>query len=129
LVKRDSQKLIIEEGNQLVEDLRSSSKKVDWIDKLTLDRVDKQGLPDPLVNKIFQMDATTLPAYEGFFDTKGEYYVIKLNQVIDEKVEDELSLDLYRDEYEKAIKEAVQAAYIDDLRSSADIEVNTQLLN
>lgn len=129
LVKRDSQKLIIEEGNQLVEDLRSSSKKVDWIDKLTLDRVDKQGLPDPLVNKIFQMDATILPAYEGFFDTKGEYYVIKLNQVIDEKVEDELSVDLYRDEYEKAIKEAVQAAYIDDLRSSADIEVNTQLLN
>ena len=129
LVKRDSQKLIIAEGNQLVEDLRSSSKKVDWVDKLTLDRVDKQGLPDPLVNKIFQMDATTLPAYEGFFDTKGEYYVIKLNQVIDEKVEDELSVDLYRDEYEKAIKEAVQAAYIDDLRSSADIEVNTQLLN
>jgi hypothetical protein len=55
--------------------------------------------------------------------------VIKLNKVIDEKVDDELSVDLYRDEYEKAIKEAVQAAYIDDLRSEAEIKINSKLLN
>ena len=129
LIKRDSQKLIIEEGNQLVEDLKSAKTKVEWIDKLTLDRVDKQGLSDPLVNKIFQINASSLPAYEGFYDTQGQYYVIKLNKVIDEKVDDELSVDLYRDEYEKAIKEAVQAAYIDDLRSEAEIKINSKLLN
>jgi hypothetical protein len=38
-------------------------------------------------------------------------------------------VDLYRDEYEKALKASVQAAYIDDLKSSADIEINQMLFN
>jgi len=63
------------------------------------------------------------------YDLKGEYYVIRLNKVINDKVDDELSVDLYREEYEKALKASLQAAYIDDLKSSADIEINQMLFN
>ncbi len=129
LINRDSQELIIKDGNQLVEDLKAGTKKVKWVDNLTIDRIDKQGLSDSLVNKIFQISADLSPAYAGLYDLKGEYYVIRLNKVINDKVDDELSVDLYREEYEKALKASVQAAYIDDLKSSADIEINQMLFN
>ena len=50
-----------------------------------------------------------------------------MNKVITDNVDDELSVDLYRDEYETAIKTAIQAAYVDDLRADADIQVNQRV--
>ena len=61
-----------------------------------------------------------MPAYAGFYDLSGEYVVIKVNEVLTEDVDDQLSVDLYRDEYETALKKAIQAAYIDDLKENAN---------
>ena len=129
IIERKSQELIIEDGNMLVEDLKSKKKKVEWFDELVIDRIDKQGLSDQLVKKIFQIDTSELPAYSGFYDLKGEFFVIKINNVVDEDVTDELSVDLYREEYEKALKGAIQAAYIDDLRADAKIKINPKVLS
>jgi hypothetical protein len=68
-----------------------------------------------------------MPAFAGFYDLSGEYVVIKVNKVINDNVEDELSLDLYRDEYETALRSAIQAAYVDDLKENADIEINQRI--
>ena len=127
IISSRSQELIIEDGNNLVEELKTNKKNVEWFDELVIDRIDKQGLSDPLVKKIFQVDTKELPAYEGFYDLSGEYVVIKVNKVITDNVDDELSVDLYRDEYETAIKTAIQAAYVDDLRADADIQVNQRV--
>ncbi|MDA7751138.1 SurA N-terminal domain-containing protein [Methylophilaceae bacterium] len=129
IIERKSQELIIEDGNMLVEDLKSKKKKVEWFDELVIDRIDKQGLSDQLVKKIFQIDTSELPAYSGFYDLKGEFFVIKINNVVDEDITDELSVDLYREEYEKALKGAIQAAYIDDLRADAKIKINPKVLS
>ena len=129
IIERKSQELIIEDGNKLVEDLQSSKRKVEWFDELVIDRFDKQGLSDQLVKKIFQVDTAQLPAYSGLYDLKGEYFVIKINKVINDKVTDALSVDLYREEYEKALKGAIQAAYIDDLRADATIKINPKVLS
>ena len=94
---------------------------------MVIDRIDKQGLSDPLVKKIFQVDTKELPAFAGFYDLSGEYVVIKINKVITEDVDDQLSVDLYRDEYETAIKGAIQAAYVDDLKENSDIEINKRI--
>ena len=40
------------------------------------------------------------------------------------RVTDNLSKDIYRDEYVAALKEEIDNAYVDDLRSLADIEYN-----
>ena len=122
-----SQELIIDDGNKLVEDLKNNNKKVEWFDELVIDRIDKQGLSDPLVKKIFQVDTKEMPAYAGFYDLSGEYVVIKVNEVLTEDVDDQLSVDLYRDEYETAVKKAIQAAYIDDLKENADIKINERV--
>ena len=124
-----SQELIIDDGNKLVEDLKNNNKKVEWFDELVIDRIDKQGLSDPLVKKIFQVDTKEMPAYAGFYDLSGEYVVIKVNEVLTEDVDDQLSVDLYRDEYETALKKAIQAAYIDDLKENADIKINERVFN
>ncbi len=129
IIERKSQELIIEDGNKLVEDLQSSKRKVEWFDELVIDRFDKKGLSDQLVKKIFQVDTAQLPAYSGLYDLKGEYFVIKINKVINDKVTDALSVDLYREEYEKALKGAIQAAYIDDLRADATIKINPKVLS
>lgn len=129
IIERKSQELIIEDGNKLVEDLQSSKRKVEWFDELVIDRFDKKGLSDQLVKKIFQVDTGQLPAYSGLYDLKGEYFVIKINKVINDKVTDALSVDLYREEYEKALKGAIQAAYIDDLRADATIKINPKVLS
>ena len=129
IIERKSQELIIEDGNKLVEDLQSSKRKVEWFDELVIDRFDKKGLSDQLVKKIFQVDTAQLPAYSGLYDLKGEYFVIKINKVINDKVTDALSVDLYREEYEKALKGAIQAAYIYDLRADATIKINPKVLS
>ena len=129
IVDLKSQDLIIEDGNQLIENLQSGNKNLEWFDEMVIDRIDKQGLSDPLVKKIFQVDTQELPAFAGFYDLSGEYVVIKINKVITENVDDQLSVDLYRDEYETAIKGAIQAAYVDDLKENSDIEINQRIFS
>ena len=80
-----------------------------------------------MVKKIFQIDTKELPSFAGFYDLSGEYVVIKINDVITEDVDDQLSVDLYRDEYETALKSAIQAAYVDDLKEGSDIEINQRI--
>jgi peptidyl-prolyl cis-trans isomerase D len=126
IVVRDSEKLLIEDGNKLVEALKINDIKIDWIDNLTVSRADKQGLSDPLINQIFKVDTTSIPAYAGLYDTSGEYFVIKINDVDYKDVTDQISIDLYKEEYQAALVSAIKVAYIDDLRAESNIKINTE---
>ena len=126
IVTRDSEKLLIEDGNKLVEALKVNNIKIDWIDDLTVSRADKQGLSDPLINQIFKVDTTNTPAYAGLYDTSGEYFVIKIKNVDSKDVTDQISIDLYKEEYQAALSSAVKIAYIDDLRAESNIKINTE---
>ena len=126
IVVRDSEKLLIEDGNKLVEALKINDIKIDWIDDLTVSRADKQGLSDPLINQIFKVDTTSIPAYAGLYDTSGEYFVIKINDVDYKDVTDQISIDLYKEEYQAALVSAIKVAYIDDLRAESNIKINTE---
>ena len=129
IINRDSQKLLIEEGNQLVTELKNNNKKLNWVDDLTVDRADKQGLSDNLIAEIYKMDANHLPAYTGLYDTSGEYVVVRLNNVDTKDVTDQISIDTYENDYRAALDGAIQAAYIDDLRSESTVKINAKLLN
>lgn len=129
IVKRDSQQLLIDEGNKLVEELKKTSKKINWVDDLTVDKSDKQGLSDALITEIFRVDATTTPAYTGLYDTSGEFFVVKISHVDTKDVTDPILVDTYTNQYKTALENAIQAAYIDDLRGQSKIKINTKLLN
>ncbi|MDA9093761.1 SurA N-terminal domain-containing protein [Methylophilaceae bacterium] len=129
LTKSNAQKLLISDGEEMIEKLESNSKKAEWIDELVIDKVDPQGISKPIVRAIFSMNQENLPSYEGIYDpANDEYIVVRLNDVISDEVTDNLSVDIYRDEYMAALKDAIDNAYVDDLRAMADIEYNPQVI-
>jgi peptidyl-prolyl cis-trans isomerase D len=129
LTKSNAQKLMISDGEEMIEKLESNTKKAEWIDELVIDKVDPQGISKPIVRAIFSMNQENLPSYEGIYDpASDEYIVVRLNDVISEEVTDNLSVDIYRDEYVAALKDAIDNAYVDDLRAMADIEYNPQVI-
>ncbi len=130
LLEAESQKLLIADGGKLIEEVKSNPKKIDWIDQLVIDRIDKQGLSDPLINAIYKMDDKKIPGYSGLYDPKGEEYIIvKLNKVVTENVTDKDSIDIYYNDYMTMIEEEVEAAYISDLRVNANIDFNEKLFS
>ena len=129
LTKSNAQKLLISDGEEMIEKLESNTKKAEWIDELVIDKVDPQGISKPIVRAIFSMNQESLPSYEGIYDpANDEYIVVRLNDVISDEVTDNLSVDIYRDEYIAALKDAIDNAYVDDLRAMADIEYNPQVI-
>jgi peptidyl-prolyl cis-trans isomerase D len=130
LVERSAQKLLIEKGDNLIELLKLKNKDIEWVDELVIDRIDMKGLSESLVKAIFKIDNKNIPNYEGIYDpNKNEYIIVKLNKVINESIDDELSLEIYRDEYLVALKNQLDEAYIQDLRSEASIKYNMKFLN
>lgn len=128
LSKSTAQKLMISTGEEIIEKLESKSSKVEWIDELVIDKVDPQGISKPIVRAIFSMNHDNLPSFEGIYDpANDEYIVVRLNDVIKNEVTDNLSVDIYSDEYIAALKNEIDNAYVDDLRSMADIEYNPQV--
>lgn len=129
LTRVNAQKLLISEGEGMIEGLKNKSEKVEWIDELVIDKVDPQGISKPIVRAIFSMNQNKLPSYEGIYDpATDEYIIIRLNNVISDQVTDNLSKDIYRDEYVSALKKEIDNAYVEDLRSMADIEYNPQVI-
>ena len=124
LVKVESQKLLIGAGIKLIEDVKLNPKAIDWIDQLVIDRVDRKGLSDSLINAIFKIDDSQLPTYSGLYDSKGEYIIIKLNKVVTDDIKDNESIDTYYNDYIIMIESEVEAAYILNLRAKADIDLN-----
>ena len=127
LVEAESQRLLISAGTQLIEDVKLKPKMIDWIDQLSVDRIDRKGLSDPLINAIFKMDDDQLPSYTGLYDSRGEYIIVKLNKVATDKVDDKDSIDTFYNEYLAMIQEEVDSAFILDLKAKADIDFNPNL--
>ena len=123
LVEAESQKLLIDAGIKLIDDVKLNPKVIDWIDQLVIDRVDRKGLSDSLINAIFKIENINLPAYSGLFDKNGEYVIVKLNKVVTEDVKDNDSIDTYYNDYIALIESEVEAAYILNLRNNADLNL------
>ena len=127
LIEAESQKLLLAAGAKLIKDVKSNERVVDWIDQLEVDRIDRKGLSDPIINAIFKMDDRKLPEYTGLYDSRGEFIVIQLNKVITETVEDKDSIDTYYNEYISMIQEEIDFSFISDLKAKADIDINSNL--
>ncbi|MEK9771219.1 MAG: SurA N-terminal domain-containing protein [Nitrosomonadales bacterium] len=130
LIKKGTQEKLIEEGNKLVEALKvGSSKKISWVDDLTIDRSDKKGLSDSVADAIFKMNKSQLPTYTGLYDPKkGEFQVIELYEVAQSAI-NEGSYDVFKDEFDQALHDEIDSAYINFLRSESSIKINNKFIN
>ena len=128
LKKRNAQQNLINDGNILVSSLQDgSANEPKWIDDLTIDRSDKQGLSDVIAEEVFKLNASSLPVYAGIFDPKGEFMVIKLDKVSSEDIVTE-DIEFFNEEFLSAIDKEIERAYIEDLRADSKIKINTKFL-
>ena len=128
LVKRNSEENLINDGNKMVEGLQDSSiKEPEWIDELTIDRSDKQGLSDVIAEEIFKMNSSELPIYSGIFDPKGEFLVIKLDKVDSDSILEE-DVEFFSEEFMEAIEKEIERAYIEDLKADSKVKINSKFL-
>ena len=45
------------------------------------DRKNAQGLTEPVMNQVFKIDASKLPAYAGFMNEKNSYTIVQVSRI------------------------------------------------
>lgn len=101
---------------------------LEWIPEVTVDRRDAQGLTEPVMDKVFKINAAKLPAYDGFVDINRAYVLVKVSNVSNALSEDEMLKQRAQAEYEAALAQEYVAAYGKSLKAKADIEISRKLL-
>ena len=123
-------KLAEEKGKEILGKLNAgeSVDSLEWIPDVTVDRKNAQGLTEPVMQQVFKIDTTKLPAYAGFSDGNRAYVLVKVSNVINALAEDDELKDRAQFEYEAAIAQAYVSAYGKSLKAKADIDISKKIL-
>lgn len=123
-------KLAEEKGKAALAKLAAGEQiaSLEWIPEVTVDRKNAQGLTEPVMDKVFKINTSKLPAYDGFVDGNRAYVLVKVTQVSNALEEDEKLKERAQAEYEAALAQEYVSAFGKSLKAKADIEINRQLL-
>jgi peptidyl-prolyl cis-trans isomerase D len=105
-----------------------ASKDLEWIPPLTVDRKNAQGLTDIVMNQVFKMDVSKLPAYAGFVNGKTSYTIVKILSVSNALAKDEEAKKAAEAELQAAMAAEYVSAYGQSLKAKSDVVVNRKLL-
>ncbi len=104
-----------------------AGKDLEWITPVTVDRKNAQGLTNIVMNQVFKMDASKLPAYAGFVNGKTSYTIVKILSVSNALKDDEAKKTAVS-ELQAAMAAEYVSAYGQSLKAKSDVVVNRQLL-
>ena len=104
-----------------------AGKELEWITPVTVDRKNAQGLADIVMNQVFKMDVSKLPAYAGFVNGKTSYTIVKILSVANALKEDEAKKTAEAD-LQAAMAAEYVSAYGQSLKAKSDVVVNRKLL-
>ncbi len=123
-------KLATEKGQATVEKLKAgdAGKDIEWIPPVTVDRKNAQGLTEPVMNQVFKIDASKLPAFAGFMNGKSSYTIVQVSRVDNALVDDEEAKKNAEAELQAAVAAEYVSAYGKSLKAKSDIVVNRKLL-
>ncbi len=123
-------KLAEEKGKATLAKLSAGDEvnNLDWITDVTVNRRDAQGLSESVMNKVFKMNASKLPAYDGFADANRAYVLVKVSKVSNSLDEDETIKERAQAEYEAALAQEYVSAYGKSLRAKTKIEISSKIL-
>ena len=102
--------------------------ELDWITPVTVDRKNAQGLSDGVMQRVFKINPTKLPAYVGFEDANKGYVLVKLTGVHNTATATEESSKEATQALKAAIEAEYMVAYGQSLKAKSDISVNRKLL-
>jgi peptidyl-prolyl cis-trans isomerase D len=125
LRRREASALALKEGTAKLEQLRKGQDAgVKWGPPRLVSRRDAQGLPGNVLRQVVSADTTKLPAYLGIPIPDAGYVLLRISKVIEEDVKDSDPQVVGR--AAALYGNAQYEAYVDSLRSRADIEINTK---
>ena len=104
-----------------------AGKDLEWITPVTVDRKNAQGLTNIVMNQVFKMDASKLPAYAGFVNGKTSYTIVKILSVSNALKDDEAKKTAVS-ELQAAMAAEYVSAYGQSLKANSDVVVNRKLL-
>ena len=104
-----------------------AGKELEWIAPVTVDRKNAQGLTDIVMNQVFKMDASKLPAYAGFVNGKTSYTIVKIMSVANALKDDEAKKTAAAD-LQAAMAAEYVSAYGQSLKARSEVVVNRKLL-
>ena len=104
-----------------------AGKDLEWITPVTVDRKNAQGLTDVVMNQVFKIDASKLPAYAGFVNGKTSYTIVKILSVANALKDDEAKKTAEADLQAAMAAEYVNA-YGQSLKAKSEVIVNRKLL-
>ena len=104
-----------------------AGKDLEWIAPVTVDRKNAQGLTDVVMNQVFKIDASKLPAYAGIVNGKTSYTIVKILSVANALKDDEAKKTAEAD-LQAAMAAEYVSAYGQSLKAKSDVVVNRKLL-
>ena len=104
-----------------------AGKDLEWIAPVTVDRKNAQGLTDVVMNQVFKIDASKLPAYAGIVNGKTSYTIVKILSVANALKDDEAKKTAEAD-LQAAMAAEFVSAYGQSLKAKSDVVVNRKLL-
>jgi peptidyl-prolyl cis-trans isomerase D len=127
LRRREASALALKDGNGKLEQLRKGTDPgLKWGPARLVSRREAQGLPSNILRQVVAADTSKLPAYLGIPVPDAGYVLLRISKVVEEPVKEgdpELSAragNLYGN--------AQYEAYVESLRSRADIELKPAIL-
>jgi peptidyl-prolyl cis-trans isomerase D len=127
LRRREASALALKDGAAKLARLRQGEDAgVKWGPPRLVSRRDAQGLPGNVLRQVVSADTSKLPAYVGVPIPDGGYALLRIAKVIDEPVKEGDAQVGAR--VAQVYGAAQYEAYVESLRSRADIEVNASIL-
>ena len=127
LRRREASALALKDGTAKLDKLRQGADAgVKWGAPKLVSRREAQGLPGNILRQVVSADATKLPVYVGVPVPDGGYVLLRISKVIEEPVKDgdpqmaARAAQLYGG--------AQYEAFVESLRSRADVSVNAAIL-
>jgi len=122
-------KLAKEKGDATLAKLRAgeSVKELDWIEPVTVDRKTAQGLSNAVMEHVFKVNTSKLPAYDGYLDGNNAFTLLRISRV-DNALTDEEAKKTAQLELESAVASEYISAFGKSLKAKTEVVVNRKLL-
>jgi len=122
-------KLAKEKGDATLAKLRAGEavKELDWIEPVTVDRKTAQGLSNAVMEHVFKVNTSKLPAYDGYLDGNNAFTLLRISRV-DNALTDEEAKKTAQLELESAVASEYISAFGKSLKAKTEVVVNRKLL-
>lgn len=125
-----SLKLAEEKGQAILNKLNAGEDDdtLEWITEVTVGRRDAQGLTERVMDQVFKINTSKLPAHAGFADENRAFVLVKVSKVLNALDDDDEMKQRAHAEYEAALAKEYINAYGKSLKAKTDIDISRTIL-